>query len=339
MKKEALVLVNVGTPDQPDTRHVRRYLSEFLNDPLVIDLPRPWRNLLVNLVIVPFRSPRSARLYRRLWTPEGSPLLFHLERLAEKVQAELPGADVYAAMRYGNPSLEKVLMQVRSADYQKITILPLYPHYATSTTGSVEKMAGKLFPGDRRLTVIPQFWNHPAWAEVMTRHIAAYQPDRFDHVLFSYHGLPIRQVQKVHPERPVKECPCTHTLPEHGEKCYLAGCHATSRMLAERLRLEEGGWSTAFQSRLSRNWHAPFTDETLVRLAGEGKTKVLLIPASFVADCLETTVEIDGEYHALFREHGGTELVMTPSLNSRSEWASVITQIIGSGEKGIPVHH
>jgi ferrochelatase len=326
-KKEAWVLVNVGTPDDPSTASVRRYLSEFLNDPKVIDLPWLARKLLVNLVIVPFRAPRSAKKYKWLWTEKGSPLLYHMNELVKKLQQRAgKRADVFGAMRYSNPSLEELVGELQKRGYSAVTCLPLYPQWAESTTGSVQEV---IFRSDAAgVRVIDQFYDHPAFVDCFAGIIQKHDPEKFDHILFSYHGLPLRQIRKSHPEVPVEGCSCEKEMPSHGKYCYRATCYATTRLLTDKLRIAADRWSVAFQSRLSRNWMSPFTDERLVELAKTGKRRVLVVPASFVADCLETTLEIGHEYKELFLEAGGEELVMTESMNSSDEWAGVLYEML-----------
>lgn len=354
-KKDAWVLVNVGTPDAPSTDAVRRYLHQFLNDPKVIDLPWLARKLLVNLVIVPFRAPRSARKYRQIWTSEGSPLVVHLEKLVRKVQEHAGDrADVFGVMRYGNPSLEALADELKVSGYRSVTYLPLYPQVAGSTTGSVEEVVASglsktksqkmkivgsaneenpvisLSSPDSKLPVrfIRQFYDHPAFIEVFAGNILRYNPGSFDHVLFSYHGLPLRQIRKCHPEQPVEQCDCENAMPSYGTRCYRAQCYATTRLLAAKAGIPAGSHSTAFQSRLSKNWMSPFTDNRLKELAAAEKRRVLVVPASFVADCLETTLEIGIEYRELFLESGGKELVMVESLNSSDRWAEGVTAML-----------
>lgn len=335
-QKTAWVLVNVGTPEQPSTGAVRRYLREFLDDPKVIDLPFLGRKLLVHAIIVPFRAPRSARKYRQIWTSEGSPLLLHMNSLVEKLQAVAPAdTDVFGYMRYGQPSLKDFLKKVQEKPYNEVIILPLYPQHADSTTGSVEQLVALIREqSDKRtnqpnsqnisIRIVDQFYDHPGFTTSFAERITAHEPSAFDHVLFSYHGLPLHQLQKGHPEAPVSGCNCDLTMPAHGHRCYRATCYATTRQLAAAAGIESDRCSTSFQSRLSRNWMTPFTDETLVRLAAGGVKKILVVPASFVADCLETTLEIGMEYRELFIENGGEELVMTESLNSSDQWVGTV---------------
>lgn len=333
MKRKALLLINTGTPDTPAVKDVRRFLSRFLNDGRVIDLPWLARKMLVNLVIVPFRAHRSAALYRKLWTNEGSPLLINLDKLVAGLQEKSGRSyDVFGAMRYGNPSLEKIFRQVAGAGYDEIIIFPLFPHYASSTTGSVYEFVMKLASG---LSVIPslrftgQYYSDPAFVEAWAETIRTHNPGNHDHVLFSYHSLPIRQAERTHPDVTVAACDCSVSMPEHGRHCYRAACYETTRLIAASLKLKEGTYSTAFQSRLTGKWLSPFTDHVLQTLAAEGKKKVLVAAPSFTADCLETVIEIGDEYLHLFRQAGGSELVMVPSLNDSQLWISAIADIAG----------
>ncbi len=332
MGNRAVILVNVGTPDSPSVNDVRKYLSEFLNDPKVIDMPWLLRKLLVNLVIVPFRAPRSASLYRRLWTGKGSPLLFHLTALVQRarqlinsgMQDDLfmsfgsDGLAFFGAMRYGNPSLVSVLNQVRQEGYDRITVLPLYPQYASSTTGSVIELVntvtGKWDPKPE-IDIVKQFYNSPAFIRPMADSIREACNTGFDRIVFSYHGLPVSQVRKEHPSCNPDTCVCDEHMVEHGRMCYRAVCYETSRLLAEELGLGKENYLTAFQSRFSKNWLGPFTDDTLLVLARSGVKRVVIAAPSFTADCLETTVEIGEEYRKLFISGGGEYLVVVPCLN------------------------
>jgi len=331
MKRKALLLVNTGTPDSTAVKDVRRFLSQFLNDGRVIDIPWLARKILVNLIIVPFRAPRSAALYRKLWTDEGPPLLVNLEKLITGLQKAQGGnCDVFGAMRYGNPSLEEVFKQIAGAGYDEITIFPLYPQYASSTTGSVHQLVMKLAAG---MNVIPsirfisQYYNHPAFIEAWTENIRDHNPEKYDHILFSYHSLPLRQVERTHPGVSVTSCNCTVSMPEHGRYCYRAACYETTRLIAARLGLKEGTYSSAFQSRLTGKWLSPFTDQVLKQLASEGKGRVLVAAPSFTADCLETVIEIGDEYRELFLSAGGSELLMVQSLNDNPLWINAIAEI------------
>lgn len=334
MKKKVILIVNTGTPGKPDIKYVRRFLSEFLNDCQVIDLPWLLRKLLVNLIVVPFRAPKSTKLYRRLWTGKGSPLLVYMESLVLKLQKKLKGEySVYGAMRYGNPSLKDILKKIKSESVDEITVFPLYPQYASSTTGSVHEFIMKEIQTWNIIPVIcftGQFYSHPSFIDAFANQVKRYNPEMYDHVLFSYHGLPLRHIQKAHPANDYSVCDCHIRLPEHGIYCYKATCYETSRLLAEKLNLIPESYSTSFQSRLSKNWLTPFTDMTLKELIQKGKKRVLVVAPSFVADCLETIIEINDENQNLFKQWGGEELVLVESLNDNDDWVEAIIEIAKS---------
>ncbi|MCF8361188.1 MAG: ferrochelatase [Prolixibacteraceae bacterium] len=339
MSKTAVLLINVGTPDEPKVKAVRRYLRQFLNDRRVIDLPWVLQKILVNLIIVPFRAPKSTKLYKRLWTPEGSPLVTNTLELQKKLQEKrAKDTDFFIAMRYQNPSIAKALQSIKQEQYDKIIILPLFPQYASSTSGTAIQAVWKYIS---KWNVIPtvetisQFYDHPAFIDAFARKVKAYQPQDYDHVLFSYHGLPNRQLEKTHPGVAVSSCHCTEEMPAHGNFCYKATCYETTRQLAGRLGLTKNSYSTSFQSRLSRNWMTPFTDKTLIKLVNKGQKRVLVAAPAFVADCLETTVEIGYEYQKMFIEKGGEKLVMVESLNADNEWARAIFKIIDLRNKSL----
>lgn len=328
----AVLLVNLGTPDEPTVGSVRRYLSQFLNDKRVIDLPWLFRKVLVNFIIVPFRAPKSAKLYQQLWTKEGSPLLINTLELQKKVQKELGDqAKVFMAMRYQNPSIRNTLNAIREEGYSKIVLLPLFPHYASSTSSSVieavwdEIRNWDVIPG---IQMITQFYDHPGFLEAFTKRISSYNLDEYDFVLFSYHGLPTRHTDRVHPKISTSQCTCDKAMPEHGKFCYRATCYETTRLLAERLGLSKDRYTTSFQSRLSNYWLKPFTDATLAELPQKGFKRVLVVAPSFVADCLETIVEIDYEYKELFIANGGQKLTMVESLNADDSWVSAVKDIV-----------
>ncbi len=331
-QKTAIVLINVGTPDQPTTKAVRRYLSEFLNDPRVIDLPVILRKILVNLVIVPFRAPRSARLYKKVWTEKGSPLLYFSEQVQQKLQQELDSrAEVFMAMRYGNPSLGKVLADIRKDNYDRLVVFPLFPQYASSTTETAIRFVLDLvhsWTAALDVQVISQFYDNPAFLDAFAEQIRSYHPQQYDHLIFSFHGLPNRHLRKVHPDKPVDTCNCLNALPEYGRYCYKATCYQTSRELADRLSLTPEKYSVSFQSRLSKNWMAPFTDQTLMNLAQKGNKKVLVAAPSFVTDCLETIVEIGDEYQRLFIQNGGEKLQLVAGLNDSPRWIDAMEEIL-----------
>lgn len=340
--KKAILIVNLGTPDSPARGAVRRYLTEFLNDPYVIDLPQPWRWMLVNLIIIPFRVNKSTGLYRRVWTPEGSPILCHLLELRDKLTirfAQVEAVKVYAAMRYGSPSLEDALRQIQMDGMSQLTVLPLYPQYAESTTETIFNLVRQIqsqlhpsqmeqWPGMQNVSLIKQFYDHPAFINAFAERMKAYNPASFDHVIFSFHSLPERHLNRLHPEFSCAHCGCEQAMPIYGGDCYKATAYHTARQLASAYQLSEANYSIAFQSRFARKWIGPFTEDRIRELALQGAKRVLVVAPSFVADCLETLVEIGMDYRKLFINCGGEELVMAESLNSEDYWVNAVALII-----------
>ncbi|HPT31223.1 MAG TPA: ferrochelatase [Prolixibacteraceae bacterium] len=330
--KTALLLINVGSPDKAEVWPVYRYLTQFLNDPRVIDLPWLARTLLVNGIIIPLRVRKSTGLYRRLWTDQGSPLITSSSELAGKLQKIAAKHEtIFLAMRYGHPGIKEAVDRIVNVGFDKVIVLPLYPQYAESTTGSAIvaaelELAAQKFRGE--VITIPPFYNHPAFISAFSERIRSYQPETYDHIVFSYHGLPDRQVEKCHPGISIRECRCDLAFPEHGHRCYRAQCYDTTRLIAGQLNLKFGSYSVSFQSRLSKNWLSPFTDETVIRLANEGKRKVLVAAPSFVTDCLETIVEIGQDHNALFHLHGGEKLQLVESLNAGQAWVNFLGSMI-----------
>lgn len=273
--KRALLIINIGTPDKPEKKAVRRFLFEFLNDRLVIDIPWLLQKILVNLVIIPFRLNNSTQLYQRLWTKKGSPLLYYQSSLVNKLNNQLKGEfDVYSAMRYGNPSMKSVLKEIRKKNYEELIVLPHYPQYATSTTLSTinkVKMELKSWKSKPDVKYVKQFYDHPAFINAFVHNIKKYNVDAYDHVVFSYHGLPDRQVNKLHPGVKSVDCSCHIAMPTHGGNCYKATCYQTTRLMAKELGLEKARYTVSFQSRLSKNWLMPFTDHVLSRSFTPGK--------------------------------------------------------------------
>ncbi len=331
-QRKAVILSNVGTPDKAEVKAVRRFLSQFLNDARIMDIPWLFRKILVNLIIVPFRAPKSNRLYKKLWTPQGSPLLLNMEKFADRLRPVL-GEEyrIFTAMRYGNPSLKKVLQQVKEQNFDELIVFPLFPQYASSITGTImefvmnEVSRWQVIP---ELRFVNQFYDHPGFLEAFAQNIEACHPEAFDHIIFSYHGLPLRQVDKVHPEISSDTCLCEKQMPVHGSHCYKATCYETTRLLTKKLGLSEEQYSVAFQSRFSKNWLSPFTDELIKELAAKGAKKILVTVPSFVADCLESLVEIEDGYGTLFRAHGGEKLVLVKSLNDDERWVNTAADII-----------
>lgn len=325
-------MANVGTPDAPTVPAVRKYLFEFLNDRRVIDLPWLLQKILVNLIIVPFRAPKSTKLYQKLWTEKGSPLLAISNETREKLQEKLgENFTVFVGMRYQNPSLKAALKIIQENRFDKIVVLPMFPQYASSTTGTIVQLVNSetakwnVIP---EISIISQFYDNPGFIKAFAAQISKYNPAAFDHIIFSYHGLPFSQTDRVHSEIKTAVCQCENGLPAHGKFCYKATCYETTRLLARELGLPKSAYSVAFQSRLTKNWLKPFSDEEVIRLAKEGKKRILIAAPAFIADCLETIVEIGIEYQEIFAEHGGEKVQLVESLNANNDWIETIYQMI-----------
>jgi ferrochelatase len=327
------LLVQLGTPASTEVADVRRYLRQFLSDPRVIDIPAVGRWLLVHAVILPFRAPRSAEAYRSIWMPEGSPLLHHTRALAAAVAERLgPGFRVEVGMRYGAPSLPEAVERLRDAGVERVVVLPLFPQYAGSSSGSAL---------EETLRVVGAGWNVPevrgigpffddpgfvgAVAEAARPVLEATRPD---HVLLSYHGLPERQIRRSDPtgRHCLASADCCAAPPERVRGfCYRAQCVATSRAVADALGLAPEAWSTSFQSRLGRTpWIRPYTDEVLPELAGRGVRRLLVLCPSFVADCLETLEEIGIRARAQWAELGGEAFGLAPCVNAAPGFAEAV---------------
>ena len=335
MKKTGVLLIQLGTPDSPSTSDVRTYLSEFLNDPRVIDLPWLARKLLVNGIIVPFRAPKSAKIYKKLWEHGNgvSPLLTYTQSvqklLAERLQND--NITVEMAMRYQNPSMDVVLDRMHKANYEQIIIIPLFPQYASASSGSAIEKAMNLI---RKWWVIPeikivsQFYDHPAYIDSIVERAKAFNFDDYDHILFSYHGLPERQVDKVYDNGLCEDQPCESTINEENKFCYKATSYATTRLIASKLGLKESDYTVCFQSRLDKKWLTPFSDVIVEEQGNKGAKKLLAFSPAFVADCLETIIEIGDEYQEIFEEHGGEKVQLVPSSNDHPRFIDCLEDLV-----------
>tara|TARA_R110000822_G_scaffold60287_2_gene150147 strand:- start:88 stop:1098 length:1011 start_codon:yes stop_codon:yes gene_type:complete len=330
--KTGVLLINLGTPDSPSTTDVRSYLFQFLNDPRVIDLPWLLRKILVNLIIVPFRSPKSAKIYQQLWTENGSPLLYYSNKVSQLLDDAL-GEDytVHLAMRYKNPGIPDVLAQMKKLNYSRIVVLPMFPQYASASTGSALEMVmdeiGKWW-AIPELKIISQYYDHPDFVDAVADRASKYDLSDYDHVLFSYHGLPIRHVDKVYEEGQCADRDCEHEITTENQYCYKASCFATTRLLAGKLGLGEADYTVCFQSRLDKNWLEPFSDKVVEALAKQGAKKLLVFSPAFTADCLETVVEIGDEYQQIFTENGGEKIQLVESLNDHPLWVSCLKKLV-----------
>lgn len=335
MKKTGVLLIQLGTPDSPSTSDVRRYLTEFLNDPRVIDIPYLSRKLLVNGIIVPFRAPKSAKIYKKLWEHGNgvSPLLTHTQSVQRLLSERLKNDNVTVemAMRYQNPSMDSVLERMRKANYEQIIIIPLFPQYASASSGSAIEKAMQII---RKWWVIPeisivsQFYDHPAYIDSIVERAKAFNLPDYDHVLFSYHGLPERQVDKVYNEGLCSDHDCESEITEENKFCYKATSFATTRLLAEKLGLKESDYTVCFQSRLDEKWLKPFSDKVVEEQGKKGAKKLLAFSPAFVADCLETIIEIGDEYQEIFEENGGEKVQLVPSSNDHPRFVDCLEDLV-----------
>lgn len=330
--RTAVLLINLGTPDSPSVSDVRSYLSQFLNDARVIDIPWLLRKMLVNLIIVPFRAPKSAKIYQKLWTENGSPLLYYSEKVRDLLQQEMPEThDVYLAMRYKNPSIPDVLDSIRRKNYGRIIVVPLFPQYASATTGSaheeVMRVVSKwwVIP---EIKMISQYYDHPLYLQGYVERAKKYNLSEYEHILFSYHGLPERQVDKVYDDGLCADHNCENELTDDNKFCYKATCYATSRLLAERLGVSTDKYTVCFQSRLDKKWLTPFSDEVVKECATKGMKKILVFSPAFTADCLETIIEIGDEYQEIFTHLGGEKVQLVESLNDHPVWIQCLKDIV-----------
>lgn len=338
MSKTGILLINLGTPDSPEIPDVRKYLREFLMDPLVIDIPALARWALVHLAILPRRPAVSSEAYKKIWTERGSPLLFHTADLAEGVRKAVGLAyPVRFAMRYQSPSIDQAVKELQAEGAVEIVALPLYPQYSLAATESTYIELRRV--GESRgvpIRPLGDFFDDAgfidAFAGIARAEMEGFRPD---HVLFSYHGLPERQVRKV--DSSGVHCfsspDCCERNIESGfrasPKCYRAQCFQTTRLLAGRLGLDRAGYSIGFQSRLGRTpWIQPFTDQLYGELARKGVRRLAVICPSFVADCLETLEEIRIRGLEQFRAEGGEDLLLVSSLNSSPAWVETVTRLV-----------
>lgn len=324
-----VLLLNLGSPDSPSTADVRRYLREFLMDERVIDVPWLQRFCLVNGMILPFRPAKTAEAYRAVWEPGGSPLIVKSLKVQSLLSAQVP-MPVELGMRYGNPSIPDVVRRILATGATEILLVPLYPHYAMSSYETcVVRVREELQQqkASATLKVLPPFYDDPLYIDALIQVARPYLDTPYDHLLFSYHGLPVRHMKKADPTgahcQTVKNCCETKSIAH--ETCYRAQAFKTTRAFVKQTGLSKNKYSVAFQSRLGRDpWLPPYTDHELTRLGKEGVKKMLVICPSFVTDCLETLEEIALRGRETFLEAGGEELTLIPCLNEHPAWIDTL---------------
>ena len=333
MRKQGLLLVNLGSPDAPREPDVRRYLREFLMDRRIMDLPGLTRWFLVNYCVIPKRIAESTRAYRSIWSTKGSPLIVTGRSVAEKLEASL-GLPVALAMRYRRPTVSLALRRLYSAGVRELTILPMFPQYAMasyeSVVAHVDEEIQTLVPGMRH-AFMPPFYEEPEYLDALMATAAPFLGHGFDHLLFNFHGLPERHLRKADPtgSHCLASEHCCELLSPARRSCYKAQCLATAQALAERLEVQPEQWSVSFQSRMGGEpWIRPYTEQTLKSLATRGVKRLLVMCPGFVADCLQTLEEIAIQGKETFRSMGGTDLTLIPCLNDHPAWIEALSAIV-----------
>lgn len=333
------LLINLGSPESPNPKDVKKYLGEFLMDERVVDLAKPLRTFLVKGIILNTRPKKSAKAYKKIWWKEGSPLIVLSQRLQGAVQKKV-SVPIGLAMRYGTPSIEQGIKELVDQGVDEIMLIPLYPQFAMATTETIlvlaENIRDEKYP-DLEFTVLPPFYNHPDYVRVLSESIQEYLSDKdWEHLLFSYHGIPERHIRKsdVTKSHCKIDKSCCQTASKAHQYCYRHQCYETTRQVAEYLGLKEDRFSTSFQSRLGVDpWLQPYTDQTVARFAKKGTKKMAIVTPAFVSDCLETLEEIGMEAVEDFEEKGGEELHVVPCINTRKDWVNVMSRWIDQWAK------
>jgi len=332
--KKGVLLVNLGSPNSPEPKDVKKYLGEFLMDERVIDVPFWARTLLVKGIILNTRPKASAAAYKKIWWEEGSPLIVLSERLQNKLQKQVE-VPVALAMRYGSMTIKKGLQELVDKGVDEVLLFPLYPQFAMATTETITVLAEELrlqyFP-NLKIESVRAFYNKPDYIEVLSNSIKKHLKGKnFEHLLFSYHGVPERHIRKrdVTKSHCKIDGSCCVTASKAHEFCYKHQCLEVTRLVAEKLQFKENTYSTSFQSRLGFDpWLQPYTDRTIERLGKEGVKNMAIVTPAFVSDCLETLEEIAMEGQEIFHEMGGQDFTTVPCLNDDDEWVALLSKWI-----------
>jgi len=335
---KGVLLVNLGSPESPTAKDVKPYLDEFLMDERVIDVPKLLRNILVRGIILQTRPKKSAKAYAKIWWDEGSPLIVISERFANKVRqhTQMP---VALGMRYGKMSIKKALQELKGKGVDEVLLVPLYPHYAMSSYETVVVKAmeekEKHFP-ELKITTLPAFYKSPEYIKVLSNSISEGLEDfDYDHILFSYHGIPERHIRKSDPTKfhcKIDGSCCSINSVAHNS-CYRHQVYETTELVKAELGLSEEKVSTSFQSRLAGDpWLKPYTDYEFERFPKEGKKKLAVVTAAFVSDCLETLEEIAMEGKEQFEEAGGEHYKHIPCLNDSDPWVELMAKWVNEWE-------
>ena len=331
---KAVLLVNLGSPDSPSVPDVRRYLNEFLMDARVIDVAWPLRRFIVGMILIN-RPKESAHAYLTIWTKEGSPLIVTSKNVQAALQKRVT-VPVELAMRYQNPSIESAVKKLAANGTTEVLVIPLFPHYAMSSYETavvrVQEVTAKLAP-QMKVTVQPPYYDAPDYISALAASAAEYLKGDFDYLLFSFHGVPLRQIEKSDPTRIhcLNFVDCCHFPSEAHKYCYRHQCFRTAEEFIKAVGVPAGKWSVSFQSRLGKDpWLMPYTDKELERLGAEGVKKILVICPAFVSDCLETIEEIGMRGKEGFLQAGGQEFRQIPCLNEHPLWIDALEKMTRS---------
>ena len=313
-EKVGILITNLGTPDNPDAKSLRKYLKQFLSDKRVVDYNRLLWWLILNVIILNVRPRKSAKLYESIWTDKGSPLLLNMQSIVKKLQSRNEGVQIQLGMRYGNPSIEEALNHFKNQNIYKILVLPLYPQAGSPTNSSTFDEVSRVlndWPWLPNLRFINGYHDHEDYITAISNSIkkSTSNCDEIEKIIFSFHGMPLRYLNEGDP--------------------YYCFCHKTARLVAERLKLSADKYILSFQSRFgSEEWLQPYIDEEIVRLAKNGVKKLHIISPGFSVDCLETLEEIKIQYDELFKENGGDSLTYIPCLNDHDDHIELIDKLI-----------
>jgi ferrochelatase len=330
MSRTGVLLINLGSPDSPAVPDVRRYLREFLMDERVIDIPFIARWLLVHGIILPFRPRKSAEAYRKIWTEEGSPLVNMSRRVQAELQKRLP-IPVELAMRYQNPSVDYAIGRLMLRGVNRVVLVPMFPHYAMSSYETAVESVRENLPASVELIVVPPYFDQPEFMDALIVTARPYLSRQHDHLLFSFHGVPERQIRKTDPTHShclaVQNC-CDVPNSCH-DTCYRTQCLRTARTFAVKVGIPQYRYTVAFQSRLGRDeWLKPATDQEIVRLAKSGVKRLVVMCPAFVSDCLETIEEIGMRGREAFLAAGGESFELVPCLNDHPKWIDGLESLI-----------
>jgi len=328
---KGVLLVNLGSPESPTPKDVKPYLDEFLMDKYVIDVPFLLRALLVRGIILQTRPKKSAEAYAKIWWEEGSPLVVISERMTKKVRTQVD-VPVALAMRYGKMSILKGLQELKNKGVDEVMLFPLYPQHAMASTTTILVLAEELrqqhFP-EMKFTIVPAFYNKPGYIKALANSIKKHLDTfEYDHLLFSYHGIPKRHIRKTDITKShckIDGSCCNTPSPAH-EFCYRHQCYETTKQVVAYLGIPEGKYSQTFQSRLAGDkWLTPYTDVEINKMPEKGIKKLAVVTPAFVSDCLETLEEIAMEANHQFKEHGGEEFMAIPCMNDGDEWCATVS--------------